>query len=212
MVRLQRTLTLLLALAPAAAAAPSCSNGLEPRLTGDLFTPAECSSDVVKAPELGVPPAAASAKTRLKELEGRWEGSAVIGFGRYEMLAELRTRWSGKGTATLKLKELQLRQRSGLSLALAPAKGGRYALELAADQVPGKTLAGEAVLGVAASSAAAAAAPRQADLTFANGAVYRVRWTPKGPDALDAHVWTAVPGAPPRDFEVALKRTARESL
>jgi hypothetical protein len=209
-----KNLIALLALASAAAAAPQlkCANGGLPRLTGDLFAPIECSSATLKVAALPVPPAKAQ-KIDLKALEGVYEGNALQGFGRYELRLELKTGWLGRAEGTLKLIELQFRTLSSHTLKLVPAKGdGRYATYLATDAKPSLELKGEAIFGAVDVSTAAAGAPpplpgaRQADFLFANGASYRVRFSPDGPSDLHAQVWWAVPGAPARSFETQLKR------
>lgn len=136
----------------------------------------------------------------MKALEGAYEGSAVQGFGRYDLRLELKTGWFGRAEATLKLIELQFHVLSIQTLKLVPGKGpGRYSATLTTDALRGGKLKGEATVGA-----------RQVDLLFANGARYSVRFLSAGPDDLRAQVWWAVPGAPPRSFETALTRVPPE--
>ncbi|HEX4048011.1 MAG TPA: hypothetical protein VH309_09270, partial [Elusimicrobiota bacterium] len=200
----------LLVLASAAAAAPrKCPNGAPPRLSGDLFAPVECSSAALPVAALPVP-AARPGKIDLKEFAGDYQGLTVAGFGRYELRAGLKTGWLGRAEATLTIIDLQSHFRSSLALKLVPAGGaGRYATVLTDGALPGAELKGEATAGTPASAApgaAAAAGERQMDIRFADGALYRVRFAPDGPSALNAQVWWAAPGTKAGTFAVKLTR------
>jgi hypothetical protein len=213
-----KTLLILLVLTPLCAAAPlTCGNNGSPRLTGDLFAPVECaaSTAVVAAAPLSVPPAVPAAKGDLKDLLGRWEGTAFQGFGRYDVAVELVPGRRGKARATMKLLEMQFHRVSAHTLQLVPGKGrGRYEIELATDALADRTLKGTVSLGDVDVSSAAAGAPRplagarQMDFAFVNGAQYRVRFAPADASTMRVQVWWTVPGAPERSFEALMARKA----
>ncbi|HAZ08071.1 MAG TPA: hypothetical protein DCZ01_06015 [Elusimicrobia bacterium] len=203
------TLLVVAFLCPAArAAGPSCAGGRPPRMTGDLFVPIECSTAAAVAASLPVEPSVAQ-KPDLKALSGTWEGSAVQGFGRYQILATLEVGWLGRAHGTLALKELQFREHLGHRLKLTPAKGkGRYGAALSTDSLPAAALKGEALFTTAPD--AAASGRHMFEVVFANGASHRARWAFEGEDALRVTVWSSVPGAPPRSWETVLRRSTRQ--
>lgn len=200
-------------------AAPRCSNGQTPRLSGDAFSPVECSTvtlRVVLLPGLPVVREGKDIKTDLRELEGRWEGTLIQGMGRYALLLSVKTAWSGKTELVLATKEQQFRDKMTDTLTLVPSKErGSYAAALKTTLAPDASLSGAAVLGVAVapsvSSGTAPAPDRQAELTFANGALHRFYFAVKG-DELRVRAFSAVPGAPLQKFETTLRRTKRDAL
>lgn len=203
------TLLAVALICPAArAAGPSCAGGRTPRLTGDLFVPVECSTAAAAAASLPIEPSVAR-KPDLQALSGTWEGSAVQGFGRYQIRATLEVGWLGRAHGTLALKELQFREQLGHRLKLAPAKGkGRYGAALSTDSLPAAVLEGEARFTT--SDDAAAPGRQMFEVVFANGASHRARWAFEGKDALRVAVWSSVPGAPPRSLETVLRRSTRQ--
>ncbi len=213
---------LMTAAVPLLAAPRLCSNGRPPALSGDLFAPAECSTSTRPAAQLpGLPVVreGKDVKTDLKELEGRWEGSLIHALGRYEVLLTVKSGWTGKAALTLDLKELQFRERLTDRLSLVPGKPrGVYEAELTSTAAPEASLMGGVILGAAvppeAASPGSSAPPadRQAELTFANGAVHRVYFAVKDKAVLRARAFSAIPGAPLQKFEVELTKTKREAL
>ena len=202
-------------------AAPRCSNGGAPRLSGDAFSPVECSS--VTKPSPSLPGAAVvtkgdGVKSDLRDIDGKWEGSLIGGLGRYALLLTVKTAWMGKVELTLESKELQFRDRVTDKLVMTSGKGrGGYDLVLSASLAPEASLKGTAVLGAAVlpdvSTGTAKVAPdRQADLAFANGASHRVYFALKGKDEMRVRAFSAIPGAPLQKFEFVLTRTKRDSL
>ncbi|MBI5247675.1 MAG: hypothetical protein HY923_10875 [Elusimicrobia bacterium] len=203
-------------------AAPRCSTGRAPQLSGDAFSPVECSS--VTKPSAMLPGAPVvtkgdGIKNDLRDLDGRWEGTMIGGLGRYALLLTVKTTWSGKAELVLDSKELQFRDRVTDKLALVSGKGrGGYDMVLSASLAPQASLKGTAVIGGAAmpslSTGTAKAPPpdRQADLTFANGAVHRIYFALKGKDEMRVRAFSGIPGAPLQTFEFVLTRTKRESL
>ncbi|MEQ1918500.1 MAG: hypothetical protein ABL955_04820 [Elusimicrobiota bacterium] len=198
------------AAAPLFAAPRRCANGLPPMLSGDLFSPAECSTATKTTVTLPGSPATRSPKDAapsLKELEGRWDGILFHALGRYELLLTVKTGWGGKTDLTLDLKEQQFHQRLTDRLALVPAKErGTYATTLTSSLIPGAELKGVAGLG------SASAPERQADISLSNGAVHRINFTVKDNAELRVRAYSGIPGAPLQTFEVVLKRTKREAL
>ena len=198
-------------------AAPRCSSGQEPRLSGDLFAPVECSSATKTAALLPGLPAVSSGsgvKNDLRDLDGRWEGSLIHGVGRYSLLLKVKASRS-KAELTLDAKELQFRERLTDRLTLTSAKGrGAWSATLTTTLAPEASLGGSAVLGAAVATAAAMASEpdRQADLTFANGAVHRVYFALQGKDEMRVRAFSAIPGAPLQKLEFVLTRTKRETL
>lgn len=221
-------LAVLSVLTAASAAAPLfagprlCANGLPPALSGDLFAPVECSTvtkPTAMLPGLPVVREGKNVKTDLKELEGRWEGSLIHALGRYAVLLTVKSGWTGKASLTLDLKELQFRERLTDRLTLVPGEPrGVYEAELTSTAAPEASLKGGAILGAAVPpeaaslGAAAPAADRQAELTFANGAVHRVYFAVKDKAVLRVRAFSAVPGAPLQKFEIELTKTKRETL
>jgi len=209
-----------LALLLAAAAAPLmagprlCSSGLPPALSGDLFSPAECSTATKTTALLPGPPVTREGKdvkTDLKDLEGRWEGQLIHALGRYELLLTVKTSWRGRSELTLDLKELQFRERLTDRLSLVPAKErGAYAATMNTSVVPEASLKGSAVIGSA--PGAEGQADRQADLSFANGAVHRIVFALKDKTEMRVRAFSGVPGAPLQTFELVLTKTKREEL
>ena len=53
---------------------------------------------------------------------------------------------------------------------------------------------------------------RQADLTFANGAVHRIYFALQGKDEMRVRAFSGIPGAPLQKFEFVLTRSKRDSL
>lgn len=219
---------LVLAVLTAAAAAPLlaaprlCSSGLPPALSGDLFSPVECSTATKPSsqlPGLPVMREGQALKTDLKDLEGRWEGVLIHALGRYELLLTVKTGWGGKATLTLDVKEQQFRDRLTDRLTLVPRKErGAYDAELTSTVAPDARLKGGAILGAAvpADHPVQKGSPpppdRQAELTFVNGAVHRVYFALKDKTAMRVRAFSGIPGAPLQKFEVELTKTKREAL
>ena len=207
---------------PLLAAPRRCSNGLPPALSGDLFSPAECSTATKTTVALPGSPAARTSKNdnlSLKDLDGRWEGVLFHALGRYELLLAVKTGWGGKIELALDLKEQQFHERLTDRLVLVPAKErGTYEATLTSSLVPGAALKGVAGLGMTAppaastSTAKAPAPDRQADISLSNGAVHRINFTVKNNAELRVRAFSGIPGAPLQKFEVVLTRTKRETL
>jgi hypothetical protein len=209
--------SLLAGLAAAAYGAPRCSNGQPPKLSGDAFSPVECSTAALSAAALPDVPVASSkdAKTSLKDLDGRWEGGLVHALGRYAFLLTVKTSWGGKTELTLDIKELQFRERLTDRLALVPGKvRGVYEAVLTSSLAPNASLNGGAVIGAPGrpESPKDAQNARQVDLLFANGASHRIFLTVMGKNELRLRAYSAVPGAPLQTFETILARSKREAL
>ena len=157
-------------------------------------------------------------KNDLRDIDGKWEGSLISGLGRYALLLTLKTTWTGKAELTLDSKELQFRDRVTDKLSWVPAKGrGGYDIVLTASLAPEASLKGAAVIGGAlipeSSTGSVKLTPdRQADLSFANGAVHRIYFALKGKDEIRVRAFSGIPGAPLQKFEFVLTRTKRESL
>lgn len=199
------------AAAPLLAAPRLCGNGFPPKLSGDLFSPAECSTKTLTTAALPGTPVR-DGGPGLKDLDGRWEGTLIHALGRYELLLEVKTGWGGKAELILSLKELQFRDRVTDRLALAPAKGrGAYEAVLTSSVVPEASLKGTAAFGSAA-PAETGEADRQADLAFSNGAAHRVVFALKGKTEMRVRAFSAIPGAPLQKFELVLTKTKREKL
>lgn len=215
----------------AAAAAPPllaqpklCANGLPPRLSGDMFVPVECSTATKTAPFLPSLPVlpVKGAKTDIRDLDGRWEGTLIHALGRYALLLTVKTGWTGKAEATLEMKELQFRERLTDRLSLRPGKkSGDYAAVMTVSSLPDASLEGQAVIGAApttvevSTAAAKSSQPpteRQIDVTFSNGAAYRIIFSLKGKDEISVLTFSAIPGARLQKLETVLTRTKRESL
>ena len=82
---------------------------------------------------------------------------------------------------------------------------------------PEASLKGAAVLGAAAGVAVSTgsvkiAPDRQADLTFANGAVHRIYFALKGKEEMRVRAFSGIPGAPVQKFEFVLTKTKRDGL
>ncbi len=213
----------LAALAAPLFAAPKCGVGVTPRLTGDLFSPVECSTVTKTAlliPGQAVVFEGAEVKTNLRDLDGRWEGTLIQGLGRYSVLLTVKTAWSGKTELILDAKELQFRERITDKLVLKPAKGkGVYEAVLTTSVYPEGSLSGQAVIGAGVLPAIAAGtkAPvpdRQADLILSNKAIQRAYFTfmGKAKNELRVRLYASIPGAPLQMFEITLTRTKRETL
>lgn len=213
---------LMAAAVPLLAAPRLCQNGLPPALSGDLFAPVECSTatkSAVLLPGLPAVRPVKGAKADLRELEGRWEGTLIHALGRYELLLTVKPARGGRSEMSLEIKEQQFRDRLTDRLALVPAKErGVYEAVLTTTLAPDASLKGRAIIGtepapVPASPAAKAPPPgRQADLSFANGAVHRVHFALKDKAALRVRAFSGIPGAPLQTFEVELAKTKREAL
>ncbi len=210
----------VLALAASAAAVPLlaaprlCGNGRPAALSGDLFSPAECSSTTLKTAALPgeAPLTGKNARTGLKDLDGRWEGNLNYALGRYELLLTVKTGWGGKADLTLELKELQFHQRLTDRLTLVPAKeNGRFEAVMTTSLLPDAALNGGAIIGESTGTARTPGM-RQTDLLFTNGAAHRAVFTLRGKDELQLRVLSAIPGAPLQDYEISLTRTKREAL
>jgi len=194
-----------------------CGSGLPPTLNGDLFSPAECSTATKTAPFLPGTPVVREGKevkTGLKDLEGRWEGSLIHAMGRYAVLLTVKNGRGGKAELILDLKELQFRERLTDRLALVPAQGrGEYSAILTTTVAPDASLKGVAVIGAAAAPEGEPLSDRQADITFANGAVHRVVFSLKADKSeLRVRAFSGVPGAPLQKFDLVLTKTKREAL
>jgi hypothetical protein len=203
----------LLAAVPLSAAPRLCGNGLPPTLSGDFFSPVECSTAAKVAtslPGAAIPPAK-GAKTDWRGLEGRWNGSLTHALGRYEILLTIKTGWGGKADLTLELKELQFRERLTDRLSLIPKKEpGLYEATLTTSLAPDTALKGGAAIGAPAAASTSATEPeRQADLTFANGASHRILFALAGKDELRLRAFSAIPGGPLQKFETTLARAKR---
>lgn len=204
------------AAAPLLAGPRLCGNGLPPRLSGDAFSPVECSSATMPVALLPGLPArlTKSSITDLRALEGRWEGAAVHALGRYDLLLSVKSNWRGKIEAVLDLKERQFRDRLSDRLVLTPGKGrGVYEALLTTSLAPEASLAGKALIAEAVGPEGATQTDRQADLTFANGANHRIIIA-LGKDGTEmrALIFSAIPGAPLQTLELILTKTKRESL
>jgi hypothetical protein len=204
---------------PLLAAPHLCPGGRPPALSGDLFSPVECSTSTKAAVMLpGVAVVTKDAKTDLRDLEGRWEGFLTHALGRYELLLGIQTRWTGKSDLTLEIKEMQFHERLTDRLSLASTKGrGAYDAVLTTTLAPDASLKGAAVVGAAAApevSTGTAKVPtdRQADLRLSNGAAYRVYFSLKGKDELRVRAFSGIPGAPLQTFELSMTRTKKEAL
>lgn len=206
--------------APLLAGPRLCGSGLPPKLSGDLFSPAECSTGTLPTallPGLPVVREGKELKTDLKDLDGRWEGNLVHALGRYEFLLTVKTGWDGKAELTLNLKELQFHENLTDRLTLVPAKeSSAYEATLSSTLVPNAALKGRALIGAAVSpedaTGKALPADRQADFKFANGAVHRVIFALKGKEEMRVRAFSGVPGAPLQKFELVLTKTKREAL
>lgn len=208
------------AAAPLLAEPRLCGSGLPPRLSGDAFSPVECSTTTLPVALLPGLPArrTKSSKTDLRDLEGRWEGSLIHALGRYDLLLTVKTSWRGKTEVALDTKELQFRDRLIDRLSLVPSKErGVYETVLTTTlapeaSLPGRAVIGEAVVPEAEDGAKAPAPDRQADLTFANGAVHRIVFALRDRAEMRVRVFSAIPGAPLQTYELTLTRTKREAL
>jgi hypothetical protein len=186
-------------------APPVCQKtGKPPALNGDPFSPVECSTSPKAALPLPEEPAAQPAAPDFKAFKGRWEGLLIRGFGRYACALEVKPGWGGKAELTLSWKEQQTRMAGSTTLALAPSKGGGYAVTVTASALPGASLAG---LGrFSRETDAAGLDGMRLDLSFPNGATHRVRWSLSGKDALRFRAAWAVPEAPVQALDGELKR------
>mgnify|MGYP001590411204 CR=1 FL=1 len=208
------------AAAPLLAGPRLCGNGLPPQLSGDLFSPAECSTGTKPSPMLpGLPVVLEGKKVRndLKDLDGRWEGNLVHALGRYELLLTVKAGRGGKAELTLDMKELQFRERLTDRLAIVPGKGrGVYEATMTTSLVPEASLKGSAAIGAAVLPEDAAGKgltpDRQADYTFSNGAVHRVIFALKDKTEMRVRAFSGIPGAPLQKFELVLTKTKREQL
>lgn len=204
------------AAAPLVAGPRLCGNGLPPRLSGDAFSPVECSSATMPVALLPGLPArlTKSSITDLRALEGRWEGASAHALGRYDLLLTVKSNWRGKIEAVLNLKERQFRDRLSDRLVLTPGKGrGVYEALLTASLAPEASLAGKALIAEAMGPEGATQTDRQADLSFANGANHRIIFAlDKDGTEMRARVFSAIPGAPLQTLELILTKTKRESL
>lgn len=208
------------AAAPLLAGPRLCGSGVPPRLSGDAFSPVECSTTTLPVALLPGLPArrTKSSKTDLRDLEGRWEGSLSHALGRYDLLLTIKTSWRGRTEVRLDTKELQFRDRLTDRLSLVQTKErGVYEAVMTTTLAPEASLAGKAVLGEAAGPEAEAAAKapipdRQADLTFANGAVHRIVFALKDRAEMRVRAFSGVPGAPLQTMEIVLTKTKREEL
>lgn len=192
----------------AAAPQPVCrKTGKPPTLNADPFSPVECSTTPKAALPLAVEPLGAAFDGDLKSLKGRWESILIKGFGRYQTAFEAKTGWGGKAELRLEWKEQQTRQTSWSQLVLTPHKKekGVYDAVLTASPLPGAELKG--VLRFSEETDKAGAKVRRADLSFANGAAHRVRWSFPAKDALRFKADWAVQEAPLQNLEGELKRT-----
>lgn len=191
----------------AAAPQPVCQKtGKPPALNADPFSPVECSTTPKAALPLAVEPLGEAFDGELKTLKGRWESILIKGFGRYATALEVKTGWGGKAELRLEWKEQQTRQTSWSQLALTPSKKekGLYAAVLTASPLPGAELKGE--LRFSEETDKAGAKVRRADLSFANGAAHRLRWSFPSKGALRFKADWAVPEAPLQTLEGELKK------
>ncbi len=193
-----------------------CGNGLPPRLSGDAFSPVECSTATMPVVLLpGLPARATKASVvNLRDLEGRWEGSLVHALGRYELMLTVKTNWRGQIEAVLDTKELQFRDRLSQRMILVPDKErGAFAATLTTTLVPEASLAGKAVIADAPGPEGAPV-DRQLDLTFANGATHRIVFAlkDKSKNEMRARIFSAIPSAPLQTMDLVLTKTKREKL
>lgn len=211
---MSKLLAIVLAIPLAALAAPAprkCASGAAPRLSGDAFSPVECSTTTKPSAALPGEPAAAPAGGKapsIKELEGRWEASLTHALGRYELLLTVKTRWGGKADLVLEMKELQFRDRNVDRLALVPVKGvrGGYEAEMTTDLAPAAApLKGRLTMGGTEEE-------RRIDLSFDNGAAHRLILKREGKDEWRLRAASAIPGAPLQAFETRLLRTQKAGL
>ena len=194
-----------------------CDNGLPPQLSGDLFSPVECSTSTKPSallPGLPVVREGKKIKTDLRDLEGRWEGSLIHALGRYTLLLTIKTGWTGKVELTLDIKELQFHERLTDRLVLVPAKErGSYETTLTTTLLPESSLKGSARLGAAvtpeASSAQAPTPDRQMDFFFSNGAVHRIIFALNEKSEIRVRAFSGIPDAPLQKFDLVLTRTPR---
>ena len=206
--------------APLLAAPRRCSNGLPPTLSGDMFSPAECSTATKTTIALpGLPASRTDKSAGFKELDGHWEGVMFHALGRYELLLTIKTGWGGKSELTMDMKEQQFHERLTNQLTLVPAKErATYTATLTSTVVPGAELKGVLGLGMtpplalSTSTAKAPATERQADIALSNGAVHRIIFAVMDNAELRVRAFSGIPGAPLQKFEVVLKRTKRETL
>jgi hypothetical protein len=192
----------------AAAPQPVCQKtGKPPTLNADPFSPVECSTTPKAALPLAAEPPGEPFDGDLKALKGRWESVLIKGFGRYATVFEAKTGWGGKAELRLEWKEQQTRQTSWSQLALTPRKKekGRYDVVLTASPIPGAELKGE--LRFSEETDKAGAKVLRADLSFANGASHRVRWSFPSKDALRFKADWAVQEAPLQNLEGELTKT-----
>jgi len=202
--------------APLLAGPRLCGNGLPAKLSGDAFSPVECSTGTLPVVLLPGLPArgAKTSVTDLRDLEGRWEGNLVHALGRYELLLTVRTNWRGRIEAVLDTKELQFRDRLSDSLIFVPGKErGAYATTLTTTLAPEAALSGKAVIADAPGPEGAPV-DRQVDLTFANGATHRIVFAlkDKSKNEMRARIFSAIPGAPLQTLDLVLTKTKREKL
>ena len=210
------------AAAPLLAGPRLCGNGLPPKLSGDLFSPVECSTTTKTSsllPGLPVMKESKEAKTDLKDLDGRWEGVLIHALGRYELLLTVKTSWGGKAELILETKEQQFRERLTDRLALVPGKErGVYAATLTTTLAPEAALLGSARIGAAVppslpeGTLKAPPPDRQTDIEFSNGAVHRIVFALKDKTEMRVRAFSGIPGASLQKFEVVLTRTKRETL
>lgn len=206
--------------APLFAAPRRCANGNPPKLSGDVFSPVECSSATLTAPMLPDLPIRPNpqAKTDLRDVDGRWEGDLYHAMGRYALLLTIKTGWNGKTEVVLDTQERQFRERLTDRLTLTPGKQrGSYEAVMTTSVVPDASLKGGALVGAAAepelsTPTAKAPAERQMDLLFDNGAAHRLIFSLKGKNELLLRAFSGIPGAPLQKFELTLARTKREAL
>lgn len=192
----------LAAAVPSLAAPRRCANGLPPQLSGDAFSPVECSTAAKSAVALPASPVAPSTApiAGLSGLDGQWEGSLIHAFGRYDLILTIKTSWNGKIELVLDAKELQFRERLTDRLTLSPSKPrGAYEAVLTSSAAPEASLKGRAMI-------VAAAAESQADIMFANGAAHRIFFSIKDGAQLRVRAFSAIPGAPLQTFETVFTR------
>lgn len=188
----------------AAAPAPRCPKpGQAPRLNGDPFAPVECSTAPAAAVALPFAAPAEPANPKLEELEGRWEGVLIRGFGRFASTLEIRRGRRGALNVTLRWKEQQLRQTGESALALAPEREpGAYRATLKASALPGASLEGRARFLREEGGGS------RLELSFRNGASHRLSWSVKESRLSFSAAW-AVPAAPLQQIEGVLDRSGR---
>lgn len=122
--------------------APSCPEGERPRFTGEILDPLRCAKPASpeaadgagRAPAI---PAKASRATQIKDLVGRWQGMAVAGISRYEVLLDIRMGQDGVYVVRLATKDYAFHRRNAIWGRLQPTDtAGQFRTDVWLDSVP----------------------------------------------------------------------------